>query len=115
MLVDPRQLIFRFSLGQQDVDVNDYLRMIGMSLFSIPPGPFAILANLIGVALAKNLNLDQQDSLGNFFQSIGQSMATFGAQQALQESQSDNEQMYNQIQLMKEQLKFFEERIKNKL
>ncbi|NLY74260.1 MAG: hypothetical protein GX075_03050 [Firmicutes bacterium] len=86
-----------------------------MSFFSIPPGPFTILANLIGVAFAKNLNSDQQNSLGNFLLSIGQSIATYGAQQSLQQSQADNEQIYNQIQLMKEQLKFFEERIKNRL
>jgi hypothetical protein len=89
--------------------------MNGMSFFNIPPGPFAILANIIGIAFAKNLNSDQQDSLGNFLQSIGQSMATFGSQQALQQSRADNRQMYDQIQLMKEQLKFFEERIKNRL
>ncbi len=86
-----------------------------MSLFNIPPGSFALLANLIGIAFAKHLNSDQQESLSNFFESIGQSMATFGAQQALQQSQADNKQMYDQIQLMKEQLKFFEERIRNRL
>lgn len=92
-----------------------YLRMNKMPFFNIPPGPFAILANLIGIAFAKNLNSDQQNSLGNFFMSIGQSMATFNAQQSLQQSQADNQRMYDQIQLMKEQLKFFEERIKNRL
>ncbi len=86
-----------------------------MSFFNIPPGSFALLANLIGIAFAKNLNSDQQESLSNFFESIGQSMATFGAQQALQQSQADNKQMYDQIQLIKEQLKFFEERIRNRL
>lgn len=95
--------------------VEIYRRMIGMSLFSIPPGPFAILANLIGVAFAQNLNYDQQNSLDNFLQSISQSMETFSAQQELQQSRSDNQLMYNQIQLIKEQLKFFEERIKNRL
>lgn len=86
-----------------------------MSFFNIPPGPFAILANLIGIALAKNLNTDQQNSLGNFIMSIGQSIATFSAQQSLQQSQEDNQRLYDQIQLMKEQLKFFEERIKKRL
>lgn len=95
--------------------VEIYRRMIGMSLFSIPPGPFAILANLIGVAFTQNLNYDQQNSLDNFLQSISQSMETFSAQQELQQSRSDNQLMYNQIQLIKEQLKFFEERIKNRL
>jgi hypothetical protein len=89
--------------------------MNGMSFFSIPPGPFAILANLIGIAFAKNLNSDQQYSLENFIQLIEQSMDTFGAQQALQQSQADYQQLYDQLQLMKEQLKFFEERIKNRL
>lgn len=86
-----------------------------MSFFNIPPGQFALLANLIGIAFAKNLNSDQQNSLGNFFMSIGQSLATFNAQQSLQQSQTDNQQMYDQIQLMKEQLKFFEDRIRKRL
>ncbi len=86
-----------------------------MSFFNIPPGSFSVLASILGVGLAKNLNSDQQNSLGNFILSVGQSIVTFNAQQTLQQSKDDNQQMIDQIQLMKQQLEFFEGRLKTKL
>ncbi len=82
-----------------------------MSFFNANPGPFSLLASLIGIAFANKLNSNQQNSLGNFFESLGQSLLTYAAQQQLLQSKEDKQQLYEQIQLMKQQLKYFEDRL----
>jgi hypothetical protein len=62
---------------------------IASSFFSIPPNQYALLASLIGVALAENLDLNQQNSLGNFIVDIGTTMLTAAAQGQLIESRSN--------------------------
>lgn len=48
--------------------------------FSLSPYEFSILANLIGIFLTIPLDVNQQNSLGNFFELIGQQILTIQAQ-----------------------------------
>ncbi len=41
---------------------------------------FASIATLIGLAIAPTLSINQQNSLGNFFEQIGQTLLTIAAQ-----------------------------------
>lgn len=59
---------------------------IASSFFSIPPNQYALLASLIGVVLSENLDLNQQNSLGNFIVDIGTTMLTMASQGQLIES-----------------------------
>lgn len=49
-------------------------------LFSFSGNEFAIVGSLIGYFLSQNLDIDEQNSLGNFFELIGQIMLTISAQ-----------------------------------
>ncbi|MCG8502213.1 MAG: hypothetical protein MJB12_17650 [Firmicutes bacterium] len=88
-----------------------------MSFFDIPPNTFGILAGLLGVAIANNLDLNEQNSLGNFIESVGQIILTVNAQAQLQqdeqEKQKQNQYLQLQIDLLKKQIELLEEQIKN--
>lgn len=49
-------------------------------LLNISPNEFGALASLIGLLLSQNLDYYSQQSLGNFFECIGQVMLTISAQ-----------------------------------
>jgi hypothetical protein len=83
--------------------------------FSIPPKLFTILATLIGILLIDNLDTSQQNSLGNFIVSVGQTMLTAAAQdQNLQSSDSQDNHIRQQIQLLKQQIHALEIELDNK-
>lgn len=85
-------------------------------LLSLNPFEFTALSVLLGYIFTDGLNLNQIESLGNFFESIGQTMITIGTQmQSLDDSDSD--QNYNQaICILKNKISNIEEiitKIKN--
>lgn len=49
-------------------------------LFNLNPYEFSLIAPIIGSIIAKNLTIDQQNSLGNFFELLGQTILTIAAQ-----------------------------------
>jgi hypothetical protein len=80
--------------GCSDLNNND-INMIKTStscFFSLPPKQVSLLSSVIGILLIDNLDLNQQNSLGNFIVSIGQAILTAAAQgQSLQSTNSQNE------------------------
>lgn len=85
-------------------------------LLSLNPFEFTALSVLLGYIFTDGLNLNQIESLGNFFESIGQTMITIGTQmQSLDDS--DSNQDYNQaICILKNKISNIEEiitKIKN--
>jgi hypothetical protein len=80
-----------------------------MFLFdNIPPKQFALLATLLGLILVDVLNDNEQNSLGNFLVSIGQTLMTNASQVQTQKAIADNQQRYdelcNQLSLLSAQL-----------
>ena len=76
-------------------------------LLSLPPKQFALLATTFGLLLLDDLSIDQQNALGNFFLSVGQTMLTTAAQeQALQscKTQNENDQVHEDIEDLKKQI-----------
>lgn len=49
-------------------------------LFNLNPYEFTLIAPLIGSIISKNLTIDQQNSIGNFFELLGQTILTIAAQ-----------------------------------
>lgn len=49
-------------------------------LFSLPPKQYALLSSILGIQFVDKLDLDQQNSLGNFFVSLGSSLLAAAAQ-----------------------------------
>ena len=59
-------------------------------LFNLPPRQFSLLSSIIGLMLTEGLDINQQNSLGNFLVNIGQNMTTAAAQQQLLEDLKGN-------------------------
>jgi len=57
-------------------------------LFSLDAYEFSLIAAAIGFAISKNLTVNQQNSLGNFFELAGQVMLTINAQAATRQQQN---------------------------
>lgn len=66
------------------VDENQKdIKSFAQFLFSIPPAEFALLSSIIGVIIAAPLELMEQQSIGNFLVSTGQSILTYYSQKEL--------------------------------
>lgn len=50
-------------------------------IFSFSGYEYAVVGSLIGIIIASPLNLNQQNSIGNFFELIGQTILTINAQE----------------------------------
>lgn len=61
-----------------------------MSFFELPPKTLVIIGVLISLVIIDDLNYQQQNSLGNFLQLIGQSLEASSAQSGLQNSSYDD-------------------------
>ncbi|MDP4180423.1 MAG: hypothetical protein Q8942_04940 [Bacillota bacterium] len=74
-------------------------------LFSLNPIQFSLLSSIIGILVIDNLDLNQQNSLGNFLVGVGQNILTAAAQGAMLESKNEkNDQIRDQIQMLKKQI-----------
>lgn len=62
---------------------------------SIPSEQITILSTLIGVLISSDLDVDEQNALGNILINIGQALVTVASLEAIQQSQN-NEQMQKQ-------------------
>ncbi|WP_432405458.1 hypothetical protein [Wukongibacter sp. M2B1] len=88
-----------------------------MSIFNIPPDEFALVASLLGVGIANKLDVNEQNSIGNFLEAVGQIILTVSAQQQLQQSlieqQKQNEQLKLQIEIMEKQMELLKKQVED--
>jgi len=81
-------------------------------LASLSPQQAAILATLIGIILADNLDPDEQNALGNFLQAIGQTIIVSAGQVTLIEAaEKDKEEIKCQLKALKEQIEILENKL----
>lgn len=78
----------------------------------IPPNQFALLAALLGVLLNLSLDVDEQNSFGNFLVSIGQTMLTSAAQSVNQDAHPDQNILAQKIDQMSKELDELKKQIK---
>lgn len=84
---------------------NNPVTKLNELLLSLNAYEFTTLAFIIGILLCDGLNYDQQQSLGNFFEQMGQTILTVGAQnQNLQESVTTSPNMDHAIELLKNKI-----------
>ncbi len=87
-------------------------------LFSINPYELSLLANILGIILTIPLTANQQNTIGNFFELIGQQILTIQAQNANlspnQSSDIDINSLLQQINFKFEYLEDMLEYIKRK-
>ena len=75
------------------------------SLFSLPPKQYALFSSLLGILLVDILDLDQQNSFGNFLVGTGTSLLVAAAQGQLIQSESEKaDQVRQQISKLKQQI-----------
>lgn len=91
--------------GKSLCNDNNMLNSLASYFNVLPPQQFALLSSLIGIALVDGLDINQQNSLGNFIVNVGQAILTVAAQgQSLQSNDSQNNHVKKQIQTLKEQI-----------
>lgn len=76
---------------------------------SLSPEQLAIISGIVAAILAKSLNLDQMNVLGNFLSAVSASLLTIQAklseEQSQQQIQQQKDDIENQIKELKNQLK----------
>lgn len=70
---------------------NDYNSLCDF-LFSFSGNEFAIIASIAGYIIAQNLQIDQMNSLGNFFELLGQFMLSIAAQENVIKNKSQSQE-----------------------
>lgn len=86
-----------------------------MSIFNIPPDEFALIAALLGVGIANKLDVNEQNSIGNFLESVGQTILTVSAQEQLQqaliEKERQNQQLKLQVEILAKQVELLKKQM----
>lgn len=94
----------------------DNINPIESCLLSLHPQKFALLSTVIGLSLLDGLTINQKNSLGNFIVSIGQTLLTTAAQeQSLQNDDSQNEQILDDIEDLKSQITLLKKALDNQI
>lgn len=100
--------------NKKNCNENSCVNPLAESFFSLQPKQFSILSSLLGILLIDNLDLNQQNSLGNFIVNIGQAILTAAAQgQYLQSSSSKDNRIRQQIEALKQQINSLEQELGN--
>ncbi len=84
-------------------------------VFNVGPYSFTTSAFLIGLLLAQELSIEEQDSIGNWLQLVGLTMQTYASQQiTIDASKIDNKDKSNDgsdIEKLKKTIKDIEEEL----
>jgi len=85
-------------------------------LLSLHPQKFALLSTILGLSLLDDLNINQKNALGNFIVNIGQTILTAAAQeQSLQNDDSQNDQILDEIEDLKNQIALLKKELCNQV
>ncbi len=88
--------------------INQDYKALSDWISNLNPYEFTFVATLIGGVIAPFLNTNQQNSLGNFFEQLGQTLETIAAQAqtvaAWQQNHNPNNNCQAEINKLKEQL-----------
>jgi hypothetical protein len=91
---------------------NNCINPLAAWFFALPPGQFALLSALLGIVLIDNLNLNQQNQIGNFLVGAGQSLLTAAAQgTALQDQSSQNDTVRQQLEIIRKHIRDLEQEL----
>lgn len=75
---------------------NDY-KSLADFLFSFSGNEFAVIASIAGFVISQNLAIDEINSLGNFFELIGQMMLSIASQEQVIHNRQQNQNNTNGI------------------
>ena len=69
---------------------RDEIKNYASFLNNLSGNELASLAFLVGLLISQNINSNQINSLGNFFEAVGQTMLVIGSQKQLLENNKSN-------------------------
>ena len=93
-----------FNFNDHSSDNNPFKNLAG-KLTSINPYEFAALSAIIGLLISSGLTVPEQNSIGNWFEALGQIILTINAQASLINQNQSNERisnLENEINILKE-------------
>jgi hypothetical protein len=80
----------------------------------IPPEQFSLLAALLGLLLAEDLDVSEQNAMGNFFLTLGQTTLTNAAQSENQKNHNiNNKELWKQIDNLTDQLEDLKKQLRH--
>ncbi|MDE6584273.1 MAG: hypothetical protein K2K15_02615 [Anaeroplasmataceae bacterium] len=89
------------------------LTRLSLLLLSLNPYEFATFAYVIGIIASEGLDSDAQGSLGNFYNLVGETIQTIGAQsQYLNSTNTQTPDVSDTIQMLKSKIGNIEDFIK---
>jgi hypothetical protein len=81
-------------------------------IFSLPPAQLTLLASVLGLLFLDGLDLAQQNAIGNFLVSIGQTVLTAAAQgELIKENTDPTTLLQRQIQALQKQVAMLEKKV----
>jgi hypothetical protein len=93
-----------------------FIKYWGQNMFrfdQIPPNLFALIASILGILINLDLDINEQNALGNFIVSVGQTMLTAAAQAENQKEHPNKNNICKQIEKMSEELESLKKQLKN--
>ncbi|GAA0226470.1 hypothetical protein [Metaclostridioides mangenotii] len=100
------------------MDCNDKTNkncLKGSCFFNLPAKQFSLLSSIIGIILIDNLDIDQQDALGNFLTNIGQNISTSAAQETvLNSNDNQDNEIEAQLEILKNHICLLEKQAKKR-
>lgn len=73
-------------------------------LNQLTPFEFSLLATITGYVLASNLNYNEQNALGNWFELVGQILLTISAQGTTSLTDKQYQNIINDIEMLKKEI-----------
>lgn len=106
------------SRGDDFMDKSGQTKTINKSnscFFNIPAKQFSFLSSIIGILLIDDLDVNEQNALGNFLVNMGQNILTAAAQsQVNSDDNIQSDDLANQIDLLKKHICLLENQIKDR-
>lgn len=83
--------------------------------FNIPAKQFSLLSSIIGILLIDDLDINQQNALGNFLVNIGQNILTSAAQETVLNSDDNQDNEIDaQLKMLKNHICLLEAQAKKR-
>ena len=81
-------------------------------LDTIPPAQLAALASAVGIIIASDLDVNEQNAIGNFILAIGQTILTISAQSENIKEHKGKKDICEEIDTINQQLDAIKKKIK---
>lgn len=97
-------------------DSTAYFKNFACLINSLSSFQFVTVGTLVGYILSLGLNINEQNSLGNWLELVGQILLTFNAQEETISSNNDtsnNTTLLCKIQELEEKIRILEKKINN--